>query len=227
MRGLTLKRARIVAAVATVGLGAFVAAVVAEVAPDSIAAQQARRVTRPLMHPLFAQRWSLFAPEVPRTNFTTYLEVRYTTDEGGQEQTAPLADVSDSLDASVKRTRWAPNRSRRIVTALEIQAANFSKYRATLDGAQARHPGKPLPEALTKDIERRGSALRNEYTRFLSSLAPDAVPPGATPVGVRAVVSAHGIPRLGRGADPNNPMTRTAVVYDSGWLPALEGVSDL
>jgi hypothetical protein len=222
-----LGRARLVAAVGSVVLALFVCSVVIEVAPDSVAATQARLVTRPFMHPWFAQKWTLFAPDIPRANFTTYLQVRYTATREGAPRTGPLLDVSDTLNASVKQARWAPHRVRRIVTVLEIQAANYAQYRATLDSAQARHPDKPLPAALTRDITGREKALEKGYRRWLSSLAVGTVPPGARVTEVRVVVSTSGVPRLGRGNDANNPPTQTAVAYDSGWLPAVQGVTSL
>lgn len=201
----------------------YLFAMLVEVAPDSLAAKRLRVVTSAFMHPYFSQKWNLFAPDVPTTNFRDLLYIRYALPSGAVEE-SPAVDLSATLDGLARSNRWSPPRVRRALTSLEILAANLDDYRRTLDAAHAARR-TPLPATLTRDLDNRTRNLSHQYGLFLSSLASAEAPKGAAVTGVRAIVEAHPIPRLGYGPDRAHVTVGTRTVYDTGWIAYVPGVT--
>src|SRR5918996_3894306 len=82
---------------------AYVFAVAIHVVPLSAATFEMRKTTDRFLDPLFAQRWSFFAPSPPQLNTETLAQARFVDLGEGGVRTTGWLDVSGYLDAKSKQ----------------------------------------------------------------------------------------------------------------------------
>lgn len=108
------------------------AAVLVHVAPWS-AADGLRPASNEVLQPLFAQRWLLFAPEVPRLQQESFFFVRIQGDDGELVEEGPF-ELSGALVDSARDRAWMPSRLYRFTDSMHIVLARIALEQAVVDG---------------------------------------------------------------------------------------------
>ena len=233
---------RVARAVAYVLLGAlavtYPVVVFVEAAPASPATNRLRPVTNQLVDPLLSQRWTLFAPDAPETNVTTYYQVRL---RGRARPDGQAVDLSAAVIGAARAHRWAPTRMERAVTNTARGLNHYAVLRRLVAARQQESEPFPLPSATptpapslspdeyTQDdlalalteIDAHLAIGHEQLVRLVSAVAfakyGDAIEE------IRAYVTSRPITRFSQRYAPAAEAP-DALAYDTGWVAPERGI---
>jgi hypothetical protein len=196
---------------------AYVLSVTVYVVPPSAATFEVRKVTDRLVEPLFAQRWSFFAPAPPVMNTDTMAQARFVDDNSGIRTTDWFA-VSAYLDRETKKRPIGP--SRRYRTAANIERALLGTAVGPAGSEGRQFAPRPLGRS---EVEARRRTVQDRYgdlaVRVATAVVGGQRGRAEKLASIRVRVVATPVTRFGHRA--NRRASPQYLVWESGWRAAL------
>lgn len=141
--------------------------------PDNPLRVRVAGIVEGYMNPLFAQRWSLFAPDLARDDRRFYVQCRL-TDTDGSFHDSPFQDV-ETFRLEAKRTRKFTEQDRlhRVTNAIPLTMFGESGDRERFQKLIERHPEDERYKVLM-DLFENEQRTQFEYGMRLASRAASA-----------------------------------------------------